>query len=110
METITRSNNPLSSEALGFDPDSLLERMQARETGGLAEREDGWAWEIDLRDPDENARPYDRVTRTYRFLLTEIPRSSVRTDALRIRAQFSMSDGAILSAESRVERSPGGDD
>jgi hypothetical protein len=64
-------------------------------------------WTVDLRDPDENARPYDRVTRTYRFLLTEIPNHSVRSETLRIEAKFVVLDGATLSGEAAVDRGAG---
>lgn len=41
-------------------------------TSGLAEREDGWTWQIDLRDPDENSGWFDS-TGLYRLPLSGVP-------------------------------------
>lgn len=41
-------------------------------SAGLAEREDGWLWEIDLRDPDENSGWFD-ATGLYRLPLGDVP-------------------------------------
>ncbi|MEO1534033.1 MAG: hypothetical protein AAFS11_00540 [Planctomycetota bacterium] len=39
---------------------------------GLAEREDGWTWQIDLRDPQENSGWFDS-TGLYRLPLSGVP-------------------------------------
>lgn len=41
-------------------------------TSGLAERQDGWSWKIDLRNPDENSGWFD-ATGLYRLPLAGVP-------------------------------------
>ena len=92
-----------STKALGELSVTLFGRDGIRNERGDPVRR----WVVDLRDPDENARPYDRVTRTYRFLLTEIPNQSVRSDTLRVETKFLVLDGSTLSGEAVVGRDAG---
>ncbi len=103
FELLDRWEHP--AKALGEISVSLYGQDRARDGRGVLIRR----WVIDLRDPDENARPYDRVTRTYRLMLTEIPGGAIRAETLRIEAQFVLMDGSRIKDETRIERSPDGD-
>lgn len=74
----------------------------AGDIGGQAAR-----WDYEMTDPDVNARAYDPVTRTYRFLLND--RDEVlRADAeWTLRVLFTRPDGVSLSGEGAV-RAGGG--
>ncbi len=50
----------------------LVQLFRVRGTSGLAEREQGWTWEIDLRDPDANSGWFD-ATGLYRLPLADVP-------------------------------------
>lgn len=47
---------------------------------GLAERQDSWAWDVDLRDPDENSGWFD-ATGLYRIPLAGVPEWVVEPSA-----------------------------
>lgn len=60
-------------------------------------------WNLDLTDPAANARPYDRVTRTYRLILSDVPLQNLRTsDRLSLDAIFTKIDGRRLTASLRL--------
>ena len=65
-------------------------------------------WTVDLTDPNENAEPYDKVTRAYRFLLTEIPEPAVRAPRLELDAVFEMLDGTRLRDRVTIDPTIGG--
>jgi len=54
-------------------------------------------WNIDLTDPEANARPYDRVTRTYRFTLLGIPEEIRATSRPVLRVRFNTPSGRQLT-------------
>ncbi|MEM7623522.1 MAG: hypothetical protein AAF235_10020 [Planctomycetota bacterium] len=49
-----------------------VQLFRVRGTSGLAERDDGWTWQIDLRDPDQNSGWFD-ATGLYRLPLSGVP-------------------------------------
>lgn len=63
------------------------------------------SWRVDLTDPDENSRPYDRVTRTYRLTLVGLPdlKAAGLNGSMRLSARFTTIEGRTLTATSRLE-------
>ena len=49
-----------------------VQLFRVRGASGLAERDEAWVWEIDLRDPDENSGWFD-ATGLYRLPLGDVP-------------------------------------
>ena len=49
-----------------------VQLFRVRGTSGLAERDDAWTWQIDLRDPDQNSGWFD-ATGLYRLPLSGVP-------------------------------------
>jgi len=62
-------------------------------------------WRIDASDPRGASSSFDPVTRTYRFVLTELPRELGRRGLL-LRVMFTPTEGERLSAERVVESAP----
>jgi len=60
-------------------------------------------WNLDLTNPDTNARAFDRVTRTYRATLTGVAESATRAIGLTLRVTFRTHDGRQLTASLRLE-------
>jgi hypothetical protein len=59
-------------------------------------------WKVDLTDPDENAVPYDRVTRTYHLTLADLPAGfSARRDP-RLSVRFTTTSGEQLITVHRL--------
>ncbi|MEM1424821.1 MAG: hypothetical protein AAGH64_12575, partial [Planctomycetota bacterium] len=58
-------------------------------------------WTKDMRTPDENARPFDRITRTYRLTLADLPASLPPEQNLTLIVRYTTDDGRVLSAERR---------
>lgn len=69
--------------------------------GEPLEHPDGSAihWQIDARTPSAASEPFDPLTRTYRFVLTGVPESATRADALLLRVTFVPTAGERLRAE-----------
>ncbi|MEM1166363.1 MAG: hypothetical protein AAGI30_08755 [Planctomycetota bacterium] len=61
-------------------------------------------WTVDLRNPDFNAVPFDRVTRTYQFELIGLPEGTESVSALLVAAQWSTVGGRELAAQYRFSR------
>jgi len=90
LELLDRWNDP--TKALG---DFVVE-LYAPGDGG-SERQ-VQRWNIPLRDPDENAGVFDRVTRSYHLTLADVP-GEVRSDRqLAVRVRFTSAGGAVLVA------------
>ncbi len=61
-------------------------------------------WTIDMSTPDENARPFDRVTRTYRLTLIDLPRPLPPAETLTLSVRYSTTSGVRLHAQRRLGR------
>ena len=59
-------------------------------------------WKVDLTDPDENAVPYDRVTRTYHLSLADLPSGISDRRDLRLSVRFTTTSGEQLVAVHRL--------
>lgn len=76
-----------------------------RESGpvrGVGEQAQLLRWTVDLSDPERNASAYDRVTRTYRVLLTQVPASALDPERLLLRALLITPDDRQLAAVYRL--------
>lgn len=60
-------------------------------------------WNLNLTDPDANARAFDRVTRTYRATLTGVAEAASRSSGLTLRATYRTADGRQLTASFRLD-------
>ena len=58
-------------------------------------------WVIDLLDAEISSRPFDRVTRTYRFTLVGVPGSALDGGSLILAARFETVGGRELTATHR---------
>ena len=58
-------------------------------------------WTKEMRAPDENARPFDRITRTYRLTLADLPGNLPPEANLSLIVRYTTADGRVLSAERR---------
>ena len=64
------------------------------------------SWKVDLSQPEENSRPYDRVTRTYRLTLVGLPDShayGASAGSMRLTARFTTIEGRTLTATYKLE-------
>lgn len=55
-------------------------------------------WRVDLSDPEANAEPYDRVTRTYHLTLADVPADLPPTRNLELRLRFTTIAGTQVEA------------
>jgi hypothetical protein len=79
-------------------------RFEISEVGGEPLRlPDGsrMLWRIDAKTPARASAPFDPLTRTYRFVLTDLPSGRDR-ETLRLRVTFSPPSGERLNAERDV--------
>ena len=81
--------------------------IELYETGGPASASRGGElqlklWKVDLTDPDENAVPYDRVTRTYHLSLADLPVGFSSKRELRLSVRFTTMSGEQLMAVQRL--------
>lgn len=79
-------------------------RFEVAEIGGEPLRlPDGsrMNWRVDARTPESASAPFDPLTRTYRFVLTDLPTNRDR-EALRLRVTFIPLTGERLSDERDV--------
>lgn len=53
-------------------------------------------WKVDLTDPDKNAEPYDRVTRTYHLSLADVPAGLPTDRDLELLVRFTTLSGKQL--------------
>jgi hypothetical protein len=58
-------------------------------------------WKVDLTDPDANAIPYDRVTRTYHISLAGVPTGLPADRDLELRVRFTTLSGETMSGAYR---------
>ncbi len=66
-------------------------------TGNQIER-----WTLDLVDQKGNSEAYDRVTRTYRVILTGFPESVGTAQTMTLRVRLTTPSGRQLSSEARL--------
>lgn len=64
------------------------------------------SWRVDLRDAAANAAPFDRVTRTYRLTLVDLPDELASSDRLRLGVRFTSTDGRQLTTTHRFGVGP----
>lgn len=69
---------------------------------GVGEKDQLDRWTINLADPKVNAEAYDRVTRTYRVILTGLPNDLKGPDGLTLRIRLTTPTGRQLSSEARL--------
>ena len=70
-------------------------------SGGGAAGSQLRVWAVDLRDPETNSEQYDRVTRTYRVLLGDLPPDVSSGEGLALHARFTTESGRRLEAARR---------
>ena len=61
-------------------------------------------WTKPMRTPDDNAAPFDRVTRTYRLTLADLPPNLPPIENLSLIVRFTDERGSLLTAERRFAR------
>ncbi len=59
-------------------------------------------WTIEMLTPEEASRPYDRVTRTYRLTLVDLPAPLPPEENLVIAVRFTTAEGKRISGERRL--------
>lgn len=80
----------------------LTVELRRRTDAPSAESEQLRRWEVDLSTPEKHERVFDRVTRTDRLLLRDLPPGLRTTDPLDIVVYFTIVDAAnsrLLTAE-----------
>ncbi|MFM9958203.1 MAG: hypothetical protein ACKVZJ_08995 [Phycisphaerales bacterium] len=60
-------------------------------------------WTINLTNPDENVKAYDRVTRTYRLTLVGLPADQRKNAAWKLEARWLLPSGRTLTASQRMD-------
>lgn len=69
---------------------------------GVGEEDQLDRWSINLADLAVNAEAYDRVTRTYRVILTGLPNYLKGPEGLTLRIRLTTPSGRQLSSEARL--------
>lgn len=69
---------------------------------GVGEQDQLDRWSINLADRQINAEAYDRVTRTYRVVLTGLPRYLKGPEGLTLHIRLTTPGGRQLAAEARI--------
>lgn len=69
---------------------------------GVGEEDQVQRWTLDLVDRRANAGAYDRVTRTYRVVLTGLPLFIKGPEGLTLRVRLTTPAGRQLSSEARL--------
>ncbi len=60
-------------------------------------------WTINLTNPDENVKAYDRVTRTYRLTLVGLPTDRRKSGTWKLEARWLLPSGRTLTASQRFD-------
>lgn len=60
-------------------------------------------WTINLTNPDENVKAYDRVTRTYRLTLVGLPAEKSKAARWKLEARWQLLSGRTLTAMQRLD-------
>ena len=60
-------------------------------------------WKVELTDADTNVKAYDRVTRTYRLTLVDLPSDKGKPGVWKLEARWLLPEGRTLVATQRLE-------
>lgn len=60
-------------------------------------------WRVELTDADANVKAYDRVTRTYRLTLVDLPQDKGKSGVWKLEARWMLPEGRTLVATQRLE-------
>jgi hypothetical protein len=91
LELLDRWNDP--TKALG----NLVVELYASDARA-GDRVQLQRWTVPLRDPDENAQAYDRVTRSYHITLADVPAEATEGRRPIINVRFASASGEVLTA------------
>jgi len=82
-------------------------RVEAPGFGGAgASKSASRSWDIDLGNPEENSRRFDRVTRTYRLRVKGAPRWDPARQRASLIATYTLPSGVVLSDTRDLSTSP----
>jgi hypothetical protein len=60
-------------------------------------------WKVELTDAEANVKAYDRVTRTYRLTLVDLPSDKGKSGVWKLEARWMLPEGRTLVATQRLE-------
>ena len=60
-------------------------------------------WRVELANADSNVMAYDRITRTYRLTLVDLPSDKGKLGVWKLEARWTLPEGRTLTASQRIE-------